>query len=160
MKPTLFRRSTYMIDALSIRSCWVRIMTIKTPGPPGVLCPPNSKSIPPQEKLSRINEIEYAHDLYHKPVIFKIPCFAKNALFFFPRISILSVSIVYPLKTKERGRGGREWNTGIPTHGNTQQANRQLHARNDIERFQNSGLDQPVVRAPGEAKAEHVLEDK
>lgn len=53
-----------------------------------------------------------------------------------------------------------EWNPGIPTHGNTQQANRQLHARNDIERFQNSGLDQPVVRAPGEAKAEHVLEDK
>lgn len=37
MKPTLFRRSTYMIDALSIRSCWVRIMTIKTPQILGLL---------------------------------------------------------------------------------------------------------------------------
>lgn len=48
----------------------------------------------------------------------------------------------------------------ILTHGNTQQADSHLHTRDDIERFQNSGLDQPVVRAPGEAKAEHVLEDK
>lgn len=48
----------------------------------------------------------------------------------------------------------------ILTHGNTQQADSHLHAGDDIERFQNSGLDQPVVRAPGEAKAEHVLEDK
>lgn len=63
-------------------------------------------------------------------------------------------------KPKERGRGGREGNTRILTHGNTQQADSHLHTRDDIERFQNSGLDQPVVRAPGEAKAEHVLEDK
>lgn len=61
---------------------------------------------------------------------------------------------------KEMGRGGREGNPRILTHGNTQQADSHLHARDDIERFENSVLYQPVVRAPGKAKTEHVLKHK
>lgn len=72
----------------------------------------------------------------------------------------LSVNVVYPLATIKEGKGWKGRNVGILTHGNTQQTNSYLHARDDIESFQNPGLNQPVVRAPGEAEAEHVLEDK
>ena len=43
------------------------------------------------------------------------------------------------------------------THGDTQQANANLNACNDIENFQYAGLNKPVVGTPGETERKDVL---
>lgn len=70
----------------------VMIMTIKTPGLSYVHQIQNES---PRRKNYKTQKIEDAYDPYHKPVIFKISCLAKKALFFFPRIymGILSKQI-------------------------------------------------------------------
>lgn len=99
----------------------VMIMTIKTPGLSYVHQTQNES---PRRKNYKTQKIEDAYDPYHKPVIFKISCLAKKALFFFPRISTpFSQRRLTASKNKRGERGAKKMrNTVIHTHGNTQQA--------------------------------------
>lgn len=44
------------------------------------------------------------------------------------------------------------------THGDTEQANANLNACNDIEDFQNAGLNKPMVGTPGQTERKDILE--
>ena len=46
------------------------------------------------------------------------------------------------------------------THGNTQQANANLNACNDMENFQYAALNKPMVGSPCQGETKYVLEDQ
>ena len=118
----------------------VRPINVLAHGTPGYEIRPESNHHPEHPGRS----------LHRRWVIFSKSCLLKSALFFLPKISGNTVSAFEHQKKSL-------WSL---THGNTQQANTDLDACNDVKDFQDSTLNQPVIGSPCQAEAEDVFENQ